>query len=123
MWEASLDEYLCLTLLAQAGESETDFKARLSAFWTRMLRERRSEFEQVYAEVRFQHRRHVRLEPRVDHQRPATTPMLVSHERTPASHVGRRVRAGERDPQEVVQVPRGELAVVDDYHERDRVEY
>jgi len=51
MWEASLDEYLCLTLLAQAGESETDFKARLSAFWTRMLRERRSEFEQVYAEA------------------------------------------------------------------------
>ena len=27
-------EYLCLTLLANAGESEAAFKSRLTAFWT-----------------------------------------------------------------------------------------
>jgi hypothetical protein len=46
-----VDEYLCLTLLARPGESEAEFKARLSAFWTRMLRERPADFEKVYAET------------------------------------------------------------------------
>ena len=46
-----MDEYLCLTLLSRPGESEADFKARLSAFWTRMLREKPAEFEKVYAET------------------------------------------------------------------------
>lgn len=46
-----MDEYLCLTLLSRPGEAEADFKARLSAFWTRMLREQPAEFERVYAEA------------------------------------------------------------------------
>jgi hypothetical protein len=46
-----VDEYLCLTLLARPGEPEGEFKARLSEFWTRMLRERPAEFEKVYAEA------------------------------------------------------------------------
>jgi hypothetical protein len=46
-----VDEYLCLTLLSRPGEAEADFKARLSAFWTRMLRERPADFEKVYAEA------------------------------------------------------------------------
>ena len=46
-----MDEYLCLTLLARPGESEADFKARLSAFWTSMQREKPDEFVKVYAEA------------------------------------------------------------------------
>ena len=46
-----MDEYLCLTVLSRAGEGEAEFKARLSAFWTRMLREKPDDFEKVYAET------------------------------------------------------------------------
>jgi hypothetical protein len=53
----TVDEYLCLTLLSQPAESETDFKSRLSTFWTQMLRQRPDEFEKVYAEeVQFEKR-------------------------------------------------------------------
>ena len=45
-----MTDYLCLTLLSRPGEPEADFTARLSAFWTRMLRERPADFEKVYAE-------------------------------------------------------------------------
>jgi hypothetical protein len=46
-----MDEYVCLTVLSQAGESHSDFAARLSRFWTHMLRNRKSDFEKVYAET------------------------------------------------------------------------
>jgi len=46
-----LDEFLCLTLLANVAESETAFKARLTAFWTHMLRHQPSLYEQVYSEA------------------------------------------------------------------------
>ncbi len=46
-----MDEYLCITLLSKSGESEADFKARLSAFWTHMLRNHQAKFEKVYAET------------------------------------------------------------------------
>ena len=46
-----LDEYLCLTLVSEPGEPEADFKARLTAFWTRMLRTRPDDYEKVYAEA------------------------------------------------------------------------
>ena len=45
-------EYLSLTLLANAGESESAFKSRLTAFWTHMLRNRPDDYEGVYAEAR-----------------------------------------------------------------------
>ncbi len=45
------DEYLCLTVQSQPNEPEADFKARLSTFWTGMLRTRPDEFEKVYAET------------------------------------------------------------------------
>ena len=44
-------EYVCLTLLANAGESEAGFKARLAAFWTHLLRNRKADYERVYAEA------------------------------------------------------------------------
>ncbi|MCE9533044.1 MAG: hypothetical protein K8T89_18250 [Planctomycetes bacterium] len=44
------NDYLCLTLLSREGESEADFKSRLSQFWTHMLREHEELFERVYAE-------------------------------------------------------------------------
>lgn len=46
-----MDEYLCLTLLANAGESESAFKARLSEFWTGLCRRAPGTFEKVYAET------------------------------------------------------------------------
>ena len=46
-----MDEYLCITVLSHSGESEADFKTRLSAFWTHMLRKLKSIFEKVYAET------------------------------------------------------------------------
>lgn len=52
-----MDEYLCLTAWSRDGESESEFKARLSAFWTRMLREQEAIFEKVYAEkTEFEHK-------------------------------------------------------------------
>jgi hypothetical protein len=46
-----MDEYLCLTVLSNADESQADFGARLSRFWTYMLRTHPAEFEKVYAET------------------------------------------------------------------------
>ncbi len=46
-----MDEFLCLTVRSRAGETEPDFSARLSRFWTSMLRTRQTDFEKVYAET------------------------------------------------------------------------
>ena len=46
-----MDEYLCLTVQSRVSEPEGDFKARLSAFWTHMLRAHPDDFEKVYAET------------------------------------------------------------------------
>jgi hypothetical protein len=46
-----MDEYLCLTLAGNPGESEAAFKARLTAFWTHMIRNRPDDYEKVYAEA------------------------------------------------------------------------
>ena len=45
-------EYLCLTLLASAGESEAAFKSRLTAFWTHLLRTAPDTYKAVYAEAK-----------------------------------------------------------------------
>lgn len=45
------DEYLCVTLAGRPGESEAEFKARLTAFWSHYLRTRPDEYEAVYAEA------------------------------------------------------------------------
>jgi hypothetical protein len=47
----AVDDYLCITLLSRPGEAEADFTARLSAFWTHMLRAHPADFEKVYAET------------------------------------------------------------------------
>jgi len=44
-------EYLCLTVRSRPSESEAEFKARLSTFWTGLLRTRPADFEKVYAEA------------------------------------------------------------------------
>ncbi len=46
-----MDEYLCVTVISAPGEGEAAFKARLSRFWTHMLRSRPDDFEKVYAET------------------------------------------------------------------------
>jgi hypothetical protein len=46
-----MDDYICITVLAQLGEAEGDFSARLSRLWTHMLRDRKQDFEKVYAET------------------------------------------------------------------------
>lgn len=45
-----MEEYYCITIVSQAGESEAGFAARLSQFWTHMLRARKEDFERVLAE-------------------------------------------------------------------------
>lgn len=46
-----MEEFVCVTVRSAAGESEADFSARLSRFWTHMLRTRPDDFEKVYAET------------------------------------------------------------------------
>ncbi len=45
-----MTEYVCLTLIAAAGETEAEFKARLTAFWTHLLRKKPDDYARVYAE-------------------------------------------------------------------------
>src|SRR4051794_26378020 len=45
-------DYLCLTLLAPAGESEPAFKARLTAFWTHLIRTQKATYDAVFAEAK-----------------------------------------------------------------------
>ena len=45
------DEYLCVTIMAQLGEAEPAFKARISEFWSGMIRGNPDLFERVYAET------------------------------------------------------------------------
>jgi hypothetical protein len=46
-----VSEYVCVTVLGNPGESEAAFKARLTVFWTHMLRNRPDDYERVYAEA------------------------------------------------------------------------
>ena len=45
-----MEEYLCITVLSKPDESQAGFSARLSQFWTHMLRNFQANFELVYAE-------------------------------------------------------------------------
>ena len=40
-----MDEYVCLTVLSNPGESQADFAVRLSRLWTHFLRMRKADFE------------------------------------------------------------------------------
>ena len=44
-------DYLCLTLLATASESEAAFKGRLTAFWSHLIRTQPTAYAAVYAEA------------------------------------------------------------------------
>ena len=44
-------EYLCLTLRADAGESEAAFASRLTAFWSHLIRAQPDVYAAVYAEA------------------------------------------------------------------------
>lgn len=46
-----MTEYLCLTVVGQPGEEEAAFKARLTAFWSYLLRNRPVDYQRVYAEA------------------------------------------------------------------------
>jgi hypothetical protein len=46
-----VDEYVCITVRSRPGEGDADFSARLSRFWTHMLRNHKADFERVYAET------------------------------------------------------------------------
>jgi hypothetical protein len=46
------NEYLCLTLVANASEAEAAFKARLTVFWTYLLRTAPDTYEAVFAEAK-----------------------------------------------------------------------
>lgn len=50
------EEFARIVAVSQDGESQESFSARLSEFWTHMLRDRKSDFEKVYAEtIAFEH--------------------------------------------------------------------
>ncbi|HXD85827.1 MAG TPA: hypothetical protein VN641_04995 [Urbifossiella sp.] len=74
---AELD-YLCLTILSRDGETEGEFKSRLSAFWTRMLREQPADFEKVYAEAVEFERRAERLGRRYLLEAPAAEALVAA---------------------------------------------
>jgi hypothetical protein len=44
--------YLCLTALADAGESEAAFKSRLTAFWSHLIRTQPDAYAAVFAEAK-----------------------------------------------------------------------
>lgn len=46
-----MDEYLCLTVVANPGELAAAFKARLTVLWTHLLRTRPDDYAKVYAEA------------------------------------------------------------------------
>jgi hypothetical protein len=46
-----VNDYLCITVVSQPGEGQAGFAARLSRFWTHMLRNHPTDFEKVYAET------------------------------------------------------------------------
>ncbi len=48
----TMTDYLCLTLVANASESEAAFKARLTAFWTHLLRTQKAIYDAVFAEAK-----------------------------------------------------------------------
>ena len=46
-----MEEYVCLTICGRSGESEDDFRKRLTEFWTFVLRNHPDDYEKVYAET------------------------------------------------------------------------
>ncbi len=46
----AVDELLCVTVVAEPGEAESAFRARLTQFWTHVLRNFPTEYESVFAE-------------------------------------------------------------------------
>jgi hypothetical protein len=54
LWTAyhdRMDDYLCIIVVGKVRENQADFSARLSQFWTHMLRNHKDDFEKVYAET------------------------------------------------------------------------
>jgi hypothetical protein len=49
--DETVDEFVCVTVRSAPGENTADFAARLSRFWTHMLRTQIAEFAKVYAET------------------------------------------------------------------------
>ncbi|MBM3980560.1 MAG: hypothetical protein FJ304_09780 [Planctomycetes bacterium] len=45
-------DYLCLTIVAHAGEAEAAFKARLTAFWSHLIRAAPDTYDAVFAEAK-----------------------------------------------------------------------
>ncbi len=45
-------DYLCLTILANTGEAEAAFKARLTAFWSHLIRSAPDTYGAVFAEAK-----------------------------------------------------------------------
>jgi hypothetical protein len=44
-------DYVCVTIRSRPGETEAEFAARLSRFWSGMLRRRPDDFGRIYAEA------------------------------------------------------------------------
>jgi hypothetical protein len=82
-----VNDYLCLTVISHAGESEPDFKRRLSEFWSGVLRSSPEEFEKVYAEAVAYDRHGDRLGRRYLIEADATAPLAAEAVRGGFDHL------------------------------------
>ncbi len=57
--------------------------------------------------------------PGINHERPATSPVLVFHKRTHAVHVVAGVGAGKNGPHKIIECSGGERAIVYQQDERN----
>lgn len=46
-----MDEFVCVTVTSEPGETEAAFTSRLTGFWTHFLRTRPDDYEKIYAEA------------------------------------------------------------------------
>ena len=64
----------------------------------------------------------MRLDPRVDHQRPATPPMLAYDRSTNSVNISGRVASREGNPKPIPERPSSEVAVVNQRDQRETVQ-
>ena len=46
-----MTEYVCLTLIADPGETEALFRSRLTSLWSHMLKTSPADYEMIYSEA------------------------------------------------------------------------
>src|SRR3972149_1740152 len=63
----------------------------------------------------------MRLHPGVDHQRTATSPVLIGYERFYSVNIRGRIAGGKCYPEKIFQVAGGKFALIDNHYPRKSV--